>query len=167
MFEVNLPTKDFADLVLKSDSVLYSMIGVGAFVLTTLGSALLPCAIQCGRQRSKAKQFQKEVQAIAKATAQDLITKSNHFKVLKILIQLKLQHHLPMSCDIVKVNLSRYPLLFNRTLMFKFGCSIRVPFKLPKVVTRSAIKCWLGVPFCGKQPLEKLFQDFKSIILVR
>ena len=77
MFEINLPAKDFADLILKSDSALYSMIGVGAFVMTTLGSALLRCAIHRRRQKSKARQFQKEVQAIARATTQDLITKNN------------------------------------------------------------------------------------------
>ena len=58
-------------LKLHDESSLYALAGIGAFVLTTMGSMLLKCLISKRRQKAKDIKFKNEVKEIVEKTTKD------------------------------------------------------------------------------------------------
>ena len=60
-------------LKLHDESALYAILGVAAFVASTMGTMLMKCLITRRRQRVKEEKFKDEVKQIVEKTAKDVM----------------------------------------------------------------------------------------------
>ena len=62
---------------LHEESYLYAIVGIGAFVVSTMGSMLLKCLIARRRQRKKDEKLKNEMKEIVEKTTKDVMTIAN------------------------------------------------------------------------------------------
>ena len=72
---ITIPIGEF--IKLHEESAFYAVAGVGAFVVSTMGSMLLKCLIARRRQKRKEEQFKSEVKEIIEKTTKDGMVSSS------------------------------------------------------------------------------------------
>ena len=72
---ITIPIPDF--IKLHEESVFYAVAGVGAFVMSTVGSMLLKCLMTRRRQKRKDDKFKQEVKEITEKTIKDSFVNVN------------------------------------------------------------------------------------------
>ena len=68
--------------VFSGNNLVFTMVGVGGFLLSTVGSMMIKCILSKRRDRKKFQKQQKEIQDVTKKALQDNISCFEKFKLL-------------------------------------------------------------------------------------
>ena len=77
MIDINVPLHQ-----LGGSNIIYAAIGLGGFLLTTMGSMMLRCLLRKRKNNKQLKQHQEDIKNITEKVIQDTI-KSNNLAVIE------------------------------------------------------------------------------------